>query len=364
MSGGQARYPTVDFFCGAGGLSLGLRSAGLTPVFAFDHDPYACATYRTNIGAHVLEADAASITAASVCEATNLRPGDFALVCGGPPCQGFSVQRRGEADDTRNELVIRFAQIAVDLRPSVILMENVPPLLGKRGEMFFAGLSKLYQRAGYRIEARVLDAADFGVPQHRTRAIVLAWSPERIPILTLPRPTVTPNGYRTVRDAIGSMPEPPEDFTEHPDFRNHVRIRITKINEERIRRVPEGGGRADLPPELQLPCHRETNHRHLDVYGRMSWDKPAPTITAMFDSFTRGRFGHPVSDRTITAREGARLQSFPDSFVFVGPKKDVARQIGNAVPPLLAESIGRTLVAAFENRPVLDRPVQAELSLE
>jgi DNA (cytosine-5)-methyltransferase 1 len=115
--------------------------------------------------------------------------------------------------------------------------------------------------------------------------------------------------------------------------------------------VPAGGGRLDIPEELQLPCHRNAGaHRHLDVFGRMEWDKPAPTITAVFDNFSRGRFAHPVDDRVITGREGARLQSFPDSFRFLGTKKRVARQIGNAVPPLLAQAIGRSVLEALDDR--------------
>ena len=148
------------------------------------------------------------------------------------------------------------------------------------------------------------------------------------------------------RDALAGLPPPLADFTEHPQYHNHLRVKMSERNIERIRFVPEGGGRLDIPEELQLNCHRGAAHRHLDVFGRMRWDEPGPTITAMFDNFTRGRFAHPSEDRSITGREGARLQSFPDWFKFKGPKKDVARQIGNAVPPQLAEALGRELIHA------------------
>ena len=125
-------------------------------------------------------------------------------------------------------------------------------------------------------------------------------------------------------------------------------MRISDLNRQRIGHVPPGGGRLDIPEELQLPCHRNAGaHRHLDVFGRMEWDRPGPTITALFDSFSRGRFAHPERDRAITGREGARLQSFPDDFVFEGAKKQVARQIGNAVPPLLAQALGRALLGVI-----------------
>lgn len=144
-------------------------------------------------------------------------------------------------------------------------------------------------------------------------------------------------------DAIGDLPSPPADGSEHPIVPNHYReARLSALNKERIRHVPQGGGRLDLPAHLQLACH-QGSHRHLDTYGRLAWDQPSVTITARFDSFTRGRFGHPVEDRSLTLREGARIQGFPDEFVFLGNREECARMIGNAVPPPLAEALGRSL---------------------
>jgi DNA (cytosine-5)-methyltransferase 1 len=166
--------------------------------------------------------------------------------------------------------------------------------------------------------------------------------------------------WRTVQEAIGDLPPPPSDGSEHPAFPNHRLVNVSALNLERLSHVPEGGGRLDVPEHLQLPCHaKDDGHRHLDVFGRLSWDKPAGTITAMFDNFTRGRFGHPSETRNITGREGARLQSFPDSFVFFGPKKDVARQIGNAVAPLLAEALGKALLERLLSHEVEERGVAA-----
>ncbi len=338
----------VDFFAGAGGLSLGLVQAGLEPVFACDSMELACVTHRANLGNHVQVADMRLLTDRDVLGQAGLDVGQIDIVAGGPPCQGFSTQRRGNRTDDRNDLVLTFAQLALDLQPKMILLENVPGLLGARGHNVTGALFGLLESRGYDHDSTVLNAADFGVPQNRRRAIVVAWDPGRVKPFSFPLPTHSQQRV-TVRDAIADLPEPPDDFTEHPKYRNHTRVKMSARNIERIGFVPAGGGRLDIPEDLQLDCHRGVAHRHLDVYGRMRWDEPGPTITAMFDNFTRGRFAHPSEDRSITGREGARLQSFPDWFEFEGPKKDVARQIGNAVPPLLAESLGRQLVQACDD---------------
>jgi DNA (cytosine-5)-methyltransferase 1 len=340
-------FTFADFFCGAGGLSLGLRNAGLTPVFAFDSDDHAIRTYRKNLGDHAIAAEAAAITAEVVREHLPDGHGNPDVVCGGPPCQGFSVQRRGDPGDPRNDLIIWFAERAVSLRPAVILIENVPPLLGKRGRHELQRVQEILRESGYHYDSTILEASELGVPQRRRRAFIAAWDPQRATSVVFPK-TDREARPRTVRHAIGELPEPPSDFSDHPAFPNHADRRISDLNRLRISHVPPGGGRKDIPAELQLPCHRKDNgHRHLDVYGRMEWDKSAPTLTAMFDNFSRGRFAHPEADRNITAREGARLQSFPDFFVFTGPKKSIARQIGNAVPPLVGELLGKAIVASL-----------------
>ena len=251
---------------------------------------------------------------------------------------------------SRNDLALRFSQFAVILRPKVIVMENVPTILGPRGRDFVACIAQEWDEAGYAVHRAILEAAAFGVPQSRRRAFVVGIRRELGASFAFPRPRLSPDKYVTVRDAIGDLPAPPKDFSDHPRFRNHRRVAVSELNIERLRFVPEGGGRLDVPTHLQLPCHRKSNgHRHLDVFGRLWWDRPSGTITAMFDNFTRGRFGHPEEDRNITGREGARLQSFPDDFTFLGPKKDVARQIGNAVAPLMANAVAEAVIATLEN---------------
>ena len=190
-----------------------------------------------------------------------------------------------------------------------------------------------------------LVAYDYGVPQLRKRVFMVGIRSELTSRgFVFPDPT-TPEGAGTVRDAIEDLAR----LTEL-EIPNHRGDRLSPINLERIRALGPGEGRENLPDELQLDCHRNNrDHRHLDTYSRMAWDEPAPTITARFDSFSRGRFGHPEQDRSITLREGARLQGFPDSFEFIGTKVSVARQIGNAVPPPLARAVGEALVAQLRS---------------
>jgi DNA (cytosine-5)-methyltransferase 1 len=353
----------VDLFCGAGGLSLGFRDAGFQPVYAADWDGLACKTYEKNLGPHVQSVDLGAVDPDEFAGQILESVGEVDVVAGGPPCQGFSIQRRGAAKDPRNELATQFAKIAVRLRPKAIVMENVPTILGSRGQQYVSRIFREWEQAGYEVNSTVLQAADFGVPQLRRRAFIVAIRDDLRTAFDFPKPTHSPDDYVTVRDAIGDLPPPPPDGSEHPAFPNHRLVAVSAINVERLSHVPEGGGRLDVPPALQLPCHRKANgHRHLDVFGRLWWDRPSGTITAMFDNFTRGRFAHPSENRNITSREGARLMSFPDDFVFVGPKKDVARQIGNAVCPRLAHAVGSAVREALERSPVtLKKPRQRVL---
>lgn len=355
----------ADLFCGAGGLSLGLRQAGFEPVFAADFDRHACSTYARNLGAHVHNIDLARVEPEALADLVAKECGSVDVVAGGAPCQGFSVQRRGALIDARNDLVLRFAKFAITLNPQAILLENVPTILGHRGKAYIERVAREWDAAGYEVHRAVLEAASHGVPQFRRRAFVVGIRRDLGAQFRFPTPSLKPSQYVTVRDAIGNMPPPPEDFSEHRDYPNHRRVAVSEINLERLSHVPEGGGRLDVPARLQLPCHRNSNgHRHLDVFGRLWWDRPSGTLTAMFDNFTRGRFAHPEQNRNITGREGARLQSFPDDFVFLGPKKDVARQIGNAVAPLMAKAVGEALLQALANRGMgVEQPRKRVLAL-
>lgn len=336
----------IDVFCGAGGLSFGLTLAGFTVAAALDNDPVAVRTYAENVGGHVECGSIQDVSGKDLLLRAGIGRGECTLLAGGPPCQGFSLQRRGGREDSRNALVFQFVRMIEEIRPLFFLMENVSGLLTKHGKPILREFSLRTSRLDYVIHLELLDAVEFGVPQRRKRAFLVGErTPDFAPRFLFPRPA-TAGVPRTVRDAIADLPSPPEDGSCHPDYTNHYReARLAPINIEQIRHVPQGGGREHLPEYLQLGCHRNNvSHRHMDVYGRLAWDEPSVTLTARFDSFTRGRYAHPEEHRSLTIREGARLQTFPDTFAFSGNREDQARQVGNAVPPLLACRLGEAVL--------------------
>ncbi len=339
----------IDAFAGAGGMSLGLERAGFELALAFDLDLCAVATMRKNHPGRencIHVADINTLLDNSTLRDFGITPGAVDLVTGGPPCQGFSIQRTiGDDADDRNDLVIRFMEFVALVKPRCFLMENVPALGGTRGKAILDKALQYIASQGYLTDSKVLDAADFGVPQRRRRRFILGERTDT-PFMSVALPDPPKTRIRTtVRDAIGHLPEPPLDGSDHPDFPNHRRDLLSPQNLERIAALKPGQGRQHLPDALLAECHKRSPAEigHRNVYGRMSWDEPSPTITARFDSFTRGQFGHPEQDRTISLREGAVLQTFPLEYVFIGNKVEIARQIGNAVPPTLACVIGDIL---------------------
>ena len=317
---------------------MGFEQAGIDIVYAFDNDPDSIQTYVNHFGGERAEvADVYNVNKKRIEQFLNKRLCNIDIIIGGPPCQGFSVQRRGANLDPRNNLVLEYVRLLKEFRPRLFLMENVGGILSARGSGFIDILKKSLSKVGYEISVAKVNAFDFGVPQNRIRVFVVGQILSSIGRkFDFPTAIMKRDRYpRTVRDAIFDLMKMNEN-----NLANHRGDNLSLINLKRIRSVKEGQGREFLPIGLQLPCHLKRNgHRHLDVYGRMAWDAPSPTITARFDSFSRGSFGHPELDRSITLREGARLQSFPDDFVFIGNKVSIARQIGNAVPPRLAHVI-------------------------
>ena len=339
------RFIAIDSFAGAGGLSLGLTQAGWNVSLAFDHDPIAVKTYRLNLGAHARQMEAEDLKAEELMNLAAIKPGECDLLAGGPPCQGFSLQRRGDRHDPRNEMSLIFLDWVRKLRPKAFLIENVPAIRSVRGRAVITAVEDVATDLDYGLNISTVNALDYGIAQNRRRAFIVGMIGHYE--FKWPDPCDT---QLTVKDAIGDLASPPADGTPHQAIPNHYReARLSPKNLARIRAVPEGGSRLDLPEHLQLDCHR-SGHRHLDTYGRLAWNLPSGTITARFDSFTRGRFGHPVEDRSITLREGARLQGFPDKFVFLGNREEGARMIGNAVPPPLARAFGAALMQQLDSR--------------
>lgn len=348
----RQRLTGIETFCGAGGMSLGLQRAGIDVRLAFDYNPQAVETYNRNIAGHCHVFDARQVCGAKLLELAGLTHVD--VISGGPPCQGFSKQKRGAhlLSDERNALVLEYARIVNEVRPRAFVFENVEIFGQKRGSELIEEIRTLL--AAYRIYTFFVCSSDFGLAQKRGRFLMIgiaSGEPALVPVLELSKQ------IKTIRDVIGDLPSPPDDYTEHPLYPNHIKCRITKLNEERLSHVPQGGGWQDIPVELRLDCHRTadvTSGGWPDVYGRLAWEGQCPTITAGFDSFTRGRYGHPAENRSITLREGARLQGFPDSHRFYGTRYDVRLQIGNAVPPPVARAAGeavRRVLNGINERP-------------
>ncbi len=324
----------IDLFAGAGGMSVGFHRAGFHSVLAVEFDHWAAETYRANFHSEVFEGDIADL---------NFFP-KADVIIGGPPCQGFSPLGKNPPNDPRNRLWREYLRAVEQMRPKVFVMENVPELL-KSGE--FQQLVDLAGDLKYKLRARILNAADYGVPQRRRRAIVLG---SRLGALDFPEPTHGLDGnlmglepFSSVRDAIGDLPLEPtgEDW--------HIGRNPTELSRKRYRCIPPGGNRFDLPYELQPNCWRKKKTGTTDVFGRLEWDKPSLTIRTEFYKPEKGCYLHPQANRPITHREAARLQTFPDDFEFVGSKIQVARQIGNAVPCRLAQRIAETVALHLDN---------------
>lgn len=343
------KFTCIDSFCGAGGLGLGLKQAGYNILLSFDIDQICIDTINANkkyFGHPAESADISDMLNGELLKKCNLERGELFLLAGGPPCQGFSIQRRGSDIDKRNELVLKYGKLIEELYPMYFVMENVTGIAGKRGKTILQQLIEDVEKIGYTVHIKLLDAQYYGVPQRRKRYFIVGERKDLGEHYEYPHPL---DYRRTVRDVIGDLPSPPDDGTDHPDISLHRRDRLSPLNLKRMKSLKEGQGRDDLPMELRADCHKIDSSviGFRNVYGRMIWDDVAPTITARFDSFTRGQFGHPVQNRSISLREGALLQCFPMDFVFTGNKVDIARQIGNAVPPLLAKQIGKSIIECY-----------------
>lgn len=341
----------IDLFAGCGGGSMGFARRGFRVAAAVELEPDAAESYRLNVGLQPIVRDIRDVSGEELLEAAGLRVGECTLIFGCPPCQSFTVLRRGMnltvLDRARETLPLQYVRLVGEVQPSFIAFENVPGMVKGRGHEQFEVLVAELEALGYKLTWDIVDAADYGVPQRRRRLLVIG---SRTVTPTLPRPThsSTPtNGllpYVTVRDAIAGLLSLRSGDRDLIDSLHHAR-KHDKLTLERLQAIPEGGGRIDLPDELQLACHRD-HHGHYDVYGRMNWAKPAPTITSGCTNVTRGRFAHPSQDRAITLREAMLLQTFPEAAMLFGTGEGKAQQIGNAVPTLLAERIGEAVLAS------------------
>ena len=343
----------VDIFSGAGGSALGFVRGGLELIGALERYMPAVKTFEGNLGVRPVVADAWKFDFA----AWGKELGDVDVVVGCPPCQGFSRLRRSYpkvSEDRRNGLVFVYLKAVKALKPKVAVFENVAWMTRGIGCIYLSGLVEGLRKLGYHVCYDILDARDYGVPQRRKRLILVA-SSKSSPLLPLPTHGA-PNSqaiqegllrtWTTVRDAIADLP-PLGPGEADPHIPNHVTKRLPENWLQLIRAIPkDGGSRKDAPRELWLPAHQR-HEGHWDVFGRLAWDSQANTITTGCWNPSKGRFVHPEQDRGLSLRECARLQGFPDNYVFYGKPSSVARQIGEALPPPLAEAVARTLIELF-----------------
>lgn len=331
----------IDLFSGCGGMSYGFaaiseKMSSYKITAAIDIDTYANKTYQRNIGITPKQLDLAAIaqSKSSIQEflrTLDIQPVEPCILIGCAPCQGFSSHRKKHWNlpkDNRNSLIDAFARIAASLQPDVVVMENVPELLSAKYWSHFSEFQRVLQKAGYLVRARVVNTAGFGVPQERFRALVIAMKRR----FSMPAPYLRSTDYRTVRNAIGSLPALEPGVPHHEDSM-HVTTRHRASTIETITRVPKNGGSR---PSGVGPACLDRVKGFYDVYGRLAWDKPAITITGFSRNPASGRYVHPEQDRGLSIREAALLQSFPVNYVFDGPFDNKFMQIGNAVPPALS----------------------------
>lgn len=343
MSSDSARLSAIDLFCGAGGLSYGLQTAGIPVMAGIDIDPDCRYPFEFNIDAAFLQEDVANISA------EQLTPlwlkGSVRVLAGCAPCSPFSPYRRG-ADTSREKqwpLLAEFGRIVEETMPEIVTMENVPRI---GSSPVFKAFVKTLEGAGYHVNWRSCHGPDYGLAQGRRRLVLLA---SRLGPIEVPEAAAGVSKVATVRARIGKLP-PIQAGGQDPRDPLHTARALSDINLRRIRASTPGGTWKEWPKSLRAPCHqRTTGATFRNVYARMEWDKPSPTITTLAHNFGTGRFGHPEQDRPISLREAAMLQGFPRRYRFVKPRERIVfdrlgRLIGNAVPPPLAKAVGAAIV--------------------
>lgn len=348
-----------DFFSGCGGNSKGFQNAGMDIVFALDRDPDSGQTFQENFPTtHFLPSKIEEVSIEAIKPFFEACEGHPVLFSGCAPCQPFTKQvTQHPSNDSRRELLDEFERFVANYQPEFVFVENVPGLQKVReDEGPFGRLLATLERLDYAKKYGVVASQRYGVPQKRRRLVLIA---SRLgPIDFPPRthgPGTTHREYATVREWMDGFP-PIEAGETHPTSPNHQAADLFPINLERIRATPEGGDRRSWPKHLWLKCHSNGYDGHTDTYARLAWDRLASCLTTKCISLSNGRFGHPQQDRAISAREAACLQTFPRDFIFQGSLASVARQIGNAVPVLLAQRFGENFINHFnEYRPVSRR---------
>jgi DNA (cytosine-5)-methyltransferase 1 len=342
------KIAAVDLFCGVGGLTYGLIKAGIPVKAGIDMDVSCRYAYERNNGALFIHKNIKELDGM---ELKQLYPETtIKILVGCAPCQPFSQhthKNRQRGEDEEWGLLYHFSRLIKQTEPTIISMENVPQIVKHK---VFHDFTECLQSLGYHVFWKSVFCPDYGIPQKRTRLVLLASKLGDIEILP---PTHKPSQYRTVKDAIGKLKPIKAGQVSKNDILHRSSV-LEPINLERIKNSRPGGSWRDWDKDLRAKCHRRrTGKSYSAVYARMRWDKPSPTITTQFNSFGTGRFGHPTQNRAISLREGALLQTFPKKYKFLDSKspftiKKIGAHIGNAVPVRLGVIIGRSIKMHLE----------------
>lgn len=344
----------IDFFCGIGGATKGFQRSGIEVLKGIDNDAFCKETFEKNcVPAQFICKNISDLSPDDALLNVTLKEGDYLLYIACAPCQPFSsfAQLRSRRNlDQRTYLMKRFLEIVERRRPDFVFVENVPGFTKALDGSLFAEFCGVFDDLGYNYEWRNVDAKDYGIPQKRLRLIFLASGISKVTFFE-PKYGKGRSPYRTVRDAIGKYPAIKTGET-HPTVPNHQCQKLSRLNLKRLKCTPKNGGyRKDWPSNLWLKCHKKGSG-HTDVYGRMKWDEPAPTLTCRCISLSNGRFAHPEQNRAISVREAAALQTFSDDFIFYESMTAAAEHIGNAVPSLLAFQFGKMVVDMIKQKKI------------
>ena len=333
----------VDLFCGVGGLTHGFIKESLDVVAGYDIDTDCKYAYESNNSSEFIEKSIIEVTGDEISE--KLEGADVKILIGCAPCQPFSTYSYKNQDEKKINLLLEFARLIEEVKPDIVSMENVPRLAEFSGDSVFGQFIKILKKNGYKVSYKIVNCPEYGIPQDRKRLVLLA---SKLGEIELIKETHTEKKFKTVKDAIGKMP-PLKSGEVSPKDSLHRAAKLSALNMKRIKQSVPGGTWKDWDEELRLKCHLKSGGKtYVSVYGRMSWDKPAPTMTTHCIGIGNGRFGHPEQDRAISLREAALIQTFPRKYEFVEKEKPfkvkrISTQIGNAVPVKLGQVIAKSI---------------------